>query len=151
MVNMWENLFLEVLDVHAPLRKRRVRNKSSPWLTPYIKKLMHKRDHLKKQSIKNWSKSLYEAYKKVRNQVNVAIKKAKTDYVSEEVDNDKGDGHRTWRAINMLLGKTYTIPGITELKYGEVITLPLDISNAFNEHFSTIGAKISDGVQKTFI
>ena len=94
---------------------------------------------------------MYEAYKKVRNQVNVAIKKAKTDYVSEEVDNDKGDGHRTWRAINMLLGKTYTIPGITELKYGEVITLPLDISNAFNEHFSTIGAKISDGVQKTFI
>ena len=119
MVNMWENLFLEVLDVHAPLRKRRVRNKSSPWLTPYIEKLMYKRDHLKKQSIKNWSKSLYEAYKKVRNQVNVAIKKAKTDYVSEEVDNDKGDGHRTWRAINMLLGKTSTIPGITELKYGD--------------------------------
>ena len=95
---------------------------------------------------------MYGAYKKVRNQVNVAIKKAKTDYASEEVDNDKGDGHRTWREINMLLGKKSKISGIIELKYGEtVITDPLDISNAFNEHFSTIGAKISDGVQKTFI
>ena len=49
---------------------------------------------------------MYGAYKKVRNQVNVAIKKAKTDYASEEVDSAKGDGHRTWRAINMLLGKS---------------------------------------------
>lgn len=152
MVNTWESLFLEVLDIHAPLRKRRVKNKPSPWLTPCIKKLMHKRDHLKKQAIKNGSKSFYEAYKEARNQVNAAIKKAKIDYVAEEVDSDKGDSRRTWRAINMLLGRKSKISGIAELKCGEsVITNSFEISNAFNEHFSTIGAKISDSVLKTSI
>ena len=36
MVYAWKNLFLEVLDVHAPLRKRRIKNNPSPWLTPDI-------------------------------------------------------------------------------------------------------------------
>ena len=42
MVYTWENLFLEVLDRHTPLRKRQVKNKLSPWLTSHIKKLMYK-------------------------------------------------------------------------------------------------------------
>ena len=52
MVYTWENLFLEVLDIHAPLRKRRVKNKSSPWLTPSIKKLMNTRDYLKRNPLR---------------------------------------------------------------------------------------------------
>ena len=52
MVYVWETLFLEVVNRHAPLCNRRVRNKPSPWLTPSIRKLMQNRDYLKKQSIK---------------------------------------------------------------------------------------------------
>ena len=148
MVYTWENLFLEVLDRHAPLRKTRVKNKLSPWLTPHIKKLMYKRDYLKKQSIKNKSKSYREAYKAARNQVNAEIKKAKIDYVTSEVDNDKSDSSRSWKAINMLLGRKSKVFGINELTvYQSVMTCPNLIANAFNEHFSTIGSKISSSVQ----
>ena len=37
IVYTWENLFLGVLDIHAPLWRRKVKNKPSPWLTPSIK------------------------------------------------------------------------------------------------------------------
>ena len=55
---------LEVLDTHAPIQNRRIRNKPSPWLTPAIKKLMYHGDYLKKRAIGNGSHSSYEAYKK---------------------------------------------------------------------------------------
>lgn len=152
MVCTWESLFLEVLDIHAPLRKRRVKNKPANWLTPTIRQLMHQRDHFKKQAVRNGSKATYETYKATRNKVNIAIKKAKVDYVTGEVDNDRGDSSRTWKAINMLLGRKSKVSGITELKVDDsTITNPLLISETFNEHFSTIGTKISSNVQTTSV
>ena len=102
MVSVWEKLFLEVTDAHAPLRKRKVRNKSSPWLKPSIKKLMYHRDYLKSKALKTPSTQVWEDYKRSRNQVNSEVKKAKKDYVSAEIKNDKGNSGRTWRAINLL-------------------------------------------------
>lgn len=152
MVYTWENLFLEVLDIHAPLRKRRVRNKPSPWLTPEIRKLMYHRDYLKKKYVKNGSNALFDAYKLARNKVNAAIKKAKQDYVLTEVTNCEGDTRRSWRAINLLLGRKSKISGITELRTAEsVLTDSKHISNAFNDHFSAVGVKVAETVQSTSI
>lgn len=152
MVYTWENLFVEVLDIHAPLRKRRVRNKPSPWLSPSIRKLMYNRDYLKKQAIKHGSNILFEAYKVARNKVNVEIKKAKKNYVSAEVSNDKMDTRRSWRAINLLLGRKSKITGIAEIKVDEaVLTEPCQISNAFNDYFSSVGTKVSETVQSSSV
>ena len=52
MVYVWDTLFLQVVNKHALLCNKRVRNKPSPWLTPSIRKLMQRRDYLMKQSIK---------------------------------------------------------------------------------------------------
>ena len=144
MVCAWENLFLEVLDVHAPLRTT-MKNNPSPWLTPEIKTLMHRRDHLKKKSIANNSKSTFEAYETVRNQVNAAIKKAKVNDLATEVNNDTQGSRHTWKAINTLHGRKSKVTGITQLKVEEsVITDSVSISDILNEHFTSIGTKISN-------
>ena len=152
MVYTWENLFLGVLDVHAPLRKRRVKNKSLPWLTPAIKKLMNTRDFLKKKSIQNASSAFLAAYKNARNRVNNAIRKAKKDYISEEINNDDGNCRRTWKAINLLLGRKSKVTAMTELIVGEsTFTDSLNIANAFNGHFSSVGVNISESVPTTSV
>ena len=49
----WTSLFLRVLDKHAPIRIKNVRNKSSvPWLTSSIKLQIRERDRLKHFAIK---------------------------------------------------------------------------------------------------
>ena len=40
---VWQSYFLQVLDLHAPLRRIRVRSNSHPWVTSNIKKLMRER------------------------------------------------------------------------------------------------------------
>ena len=83
--------------------------------------------------------------------MNAEIKKAKIDYITSEVDNDKGDSSRSWKAINMLLGRKSKVFGVNELTVDQsLIIYPNLIANAFNEHFSTICSKISSSVQNGF-
>ena len=44
---VWKQSFLAVANLHAPVKKRRVRNSKAPWLTPEIKQLMWERDKIK--------------------------------------------------------------------------------------------------------
>ena len=44
----WKELFVSVVDKHAPLKRSRIRNKRSPWLLSDIISLIRKRDFLKK-------------------------------------------------------------------------------------------------------
>ena len=44
---VWKQSFLAVANLHAPVKKRRVRNSNAPWLTPEIKRLMWERDRIK--------------------------------------------------------------------------------------------------------
>ena len=60
---IWSCLFLEIRDFHAPKRKRKVRNNYAAWLTPEIKRLMFKRDKLKRAAIINNSDAHWTEYK----------------------------------------------------------------------------------------
>ena len=61
--------------------------------------------------------SLFEAYKTARNKVNVAVKKAKKNYVTTEVARN-GNSHCSWEAINQLIGRKTKVNVVTEVKVG---------------------------------
>ena len=72
MWNVWKNLFMEVVDKHAPLQSKRVSNKHSPWITYELTRKIHKRNYMymKKISIQENSATAWERYKQARNKVN---------------------------------------------------------------------------------
>ena len=77
MWDVWKSLFLEVVNKHAPMRKRkRVKSKSSPWITDKLRQKMRKRDFLKNQAVKQNSHQAWNDYKKARNEVNATIREA---------------------------------------------------------------------------
>jgi len=80
---MWlkrKTLFLEVSDVHAPLRSKRVRGSKSPWITTELKKMMHLGDRLKIKAIRSGDAMDWNNFKRPRNNVNSAIKTDKKSY-----------------------------------------------------------------------
>ena len=64
MWEAWKSLFLEIVNKHAPIRKRKVKSKSSPWISPELRQKMKKRDFLKKQAVKQNSLHMWYDYKK---------------------------------------------------------------------------------------
>ena len=71
MWRMWKAFFNRVLNAHAPIRTKRVRNRDAPWITSDIRSMMFRRDYLKKHAAKNRSEANWIEYcKLIRNKVN---------------------------------------------------------------------------------
>ena len=72
--NAWKNIFLNIVDKHAP---RRVRNKPAPWLNSQLKEEMYERDWLKKKAPETQRPDVWKAYKTTKLTVNKKVKKDK--------------------------------------------------------------------------
>ena len=60
----WKTLFLEMSDVYAPLRSKRVRSSKTP---AELKKMMHFRDRLKIKAIRSGDPNDWNDLKRARN------------------------------------------------------------------------------------
>ena len=64
MWEVWKSLLLDIANKHAPIRKRKVKSKSSPWISRKLRQKMRKRDFLKNQAVKQNSHQMWNYYKK---------------------------------------------------------------------------------------
>ena len=51
MRDIWKELFLEVLNKHAPLQHKKIKSSKVPWVSTKIKGLINTRDKLKRKAI----------------------------------------------------------------------------------------------------
>ena len=90
-VNTWNKLFLDVVEAHAPIKTQRVKGTSVPWMTSTIANEMRQRDyHLTKAKGNKMSRN-WRVYRQLRNRVNRDIKKAKSDYYTNLIQENQGD------------------------------------------------------------
>ena len=82
---VWKSFFNDTLNMHAPIRRMRVKGNSVPWITPEIKCMIKNRDYHKKYSIKHASPSHWEKFQLLRNKVNVEIRNAKSKYFHDKI------------------------------------------------------------------
>ena len=70
----WNKLFTEVVDSHAPLKKRRVKGTTAPWMNNKIAEAMRDRNYHLRKAQKSNSTYHWGMYRKLRNFVNREIK-----------------------------------------------------------------------------
>ena len=91
MASAFQETFEAILDMHAPLKKRRARTDFAPWLNQSLRKLMRDRDLAKKGAEKSPEK--WNLYKKLRNKVTREIKAAVQSHyhglINKNKDNPK--------------------------------------------------------------
>ena len=114
-------MLLSIANYHAPLKKRRVRGISSPWITPELKKLMFHRDKLKKIASRFPTDVNWTSYKRIKNKVNYEIKNAKTNYYNPFFKENCRNIKNTWKGINRLIGNESKSIKITQLKTEDTI------------------------------
>ena len=77
MWELWKELFLEILNKHAPLQHKKIKCNKVPWITNKIKELITMRDNLKRKAIVTKSETDWLKYKRARNKVNIELRKSK--------------------------------------------------------------------------
>ena len=144
MWNFWKHLLMSVIDKHAPLKTKRIRNKRSPWITNELLREIYKRDFLKKKATSTNDPLIWKEFKGARNKVNNSIKKAKRKYFSKKLDASKCNPRKTRRLINELQSRQCKSTKVSQSKLGQqVFTSSEDISEAFNNHFTSIGQTVA--------
>lgn len=142
----WKSVFLEIIDRHAPLRHKKTKVNSVPWITPKIKQSMRKRDFHKKQAIKNNSQLHWDIYKSERNRVNVEMRNAKAKFFGDKIRecSESKDIKKSWNLINTLLGRNIKSATVNELFINNrAVSDDNHIAEAFNEYFINIGPKLA--------
>ena len=93
------NIFMSVVDKHAPLRHHRVKHPSlPPWLTSEVVEAMKLRDSYKQDKRS-------EEFRRQRNKVTQLVRSAKAKYFDRLIEDNKSVG-TVWRAINEVLNKS---------------------------------------------
>ena len=87
----------------CPLKKRRVRNSNEPWLSNGILEAIFDKDQAWKLAKRtNNVEDIIQA-KRLRNDVKDIIRKAKKDFIQEELDDTHVSAKKFWEKINTLL------------------------------------------------
>ena len=138
----FQGIFESILDGHAPVQKKRIRNQFTPWLTASLTSRIMKRDILKKEIEKSLEK--WPAYRKLRNKVTKEIRDAIRDYYRRLIDENIGNPKKMWTAINKVLGKKENSVKLSSVEIeGKYLTRERDILEALNQHFVTVGPNLA--------
>ena len=131
-LGVWNDLFLNVLDSHAPMREKRVKRQWQPgWLTDDIVESMRTREYHK-------AKKNDELYKHWRNKVVSQIRQSKIEYYESLVRANAGNTHKIWSYMKELAPRaTSVLP--SRLQDGG--DSKFDVANDFNNFFTEIVTK----------
>ena len=143
----WKAKFLTMVNSHAPIKTKRVRSRKVPWVTSDLRKGMRGHDVAKRKAIKSNDPQDWALYKRLRNKINGEVKSTKASYYANAFIQSNGNSRKTWQMINELTSRQKNNASVKELRLDEnSVTNSHELSNAFNDHFSTIGTKLVNEV-----
>lgn len=140
-VQIWNELFLEVVDRHAPLKQHRVRKNHQPdWLTPEILDTMKERNKYKINGNQT-------EYISLRNKVSSLIRSAKNNMYKTKMEEGKDDPRTIWKIFRDLGASSKTklkdpLLGIND--NGQTISDDSGIANVFNKYFVNIASQLKE-------
>ena len=146
MASVFNSVISSLLEVHAPLKRRKITSHHAPWITVEIKSLMKERDLAKKRSEKD--ASYWSDYKKLRNKVTSELRARVQEYYHNLIDETQNNPKAMWKTINKVLHKNSNHTVTQNIIFeGTELKSPSQISEAFNKHFTTVGPKLAEKIE----
>ena len=140
MVNNYEEFetkFIEVLEKHAPLKKKTLRANNAPYMTKNLRKAMMKRTELATRYNKTRNIEDYHNFRKQRNFVNRLYKKERKKYFNSLDKNDIENVKQFWKVWNPLISdKCRTRNTITLVQGNNIISDASKVGEEFKQEFS---------------
>ena len=148
IVEVWNKMFLEVVNKHAPLKSHRIKRKYQPdWLNPDILECIKERDKCKLNG-------KIEEYRTLRNKVSAMINLAKKETYQTKVEEGKDDPRSIWKVFKQLgmSKKGNAKVDNFEIKVNnDLISDNQEIANVFNEYmyFVSIPSKLKEPIKQS--
>ena len=142
-VHLWERLFIDVAEQHAPLKTKRAKANQAPWITTKLLEVRRDRDYHRRKAQAINSRYHWQMYRKLRNYANRENKRLKSDYYCKLIDEARNNSSKMWKAIKETLPSKYKNDINAILVKGKLVTDPKGIAECLNQHFCNIGKKLA--------
>ena len=144
------SLYLEQV---SPLKTITIAARESfrePWMTVQLCKYNSKCKKLFRKARKGRDVNLYEKYRMYRITLNRLKLHIKREFYSNLFTKIGKDSKTLWSVLNSLIRKTRNKVDVVELESddGKLLKNPVEIGNAFNEHFASAGEKVKSKINK---
>lgn len=140
-------MFINVIDVVAPIRKLRLKINSKPWFTDELLEVMRERDAACDAKNKNPSSNNVDSFNHLRNKTQNLIKKLKREYNENRINEAGHDCKKLWKTLKELgipnSSKKQGHFSIKDPDSGKLLNNDKDIANAFCKYFSSVAMALS--------
>ena len=135
---------MQILERHAPLKRKYVRANQCPFMTKELRKAVMKRSQLRNAFNKNKLEINKMLYRKQRNLCTNLVKKAKRDYYSNLKPSSVKDTKRFWKTVKPLFSdKIVARDNIVLNENDRVIDDDEKISEMFSDFFSNVVSNLN--------
>ena len=123
-------MFTDILDIHAPVKRIKLKSKTNPFVTHEIRALMKTRDKWHRRVVKSKDKRDWNGNRFFRQEVKKEIRVAEKEYVRNEINSNYGNSRSLWKTINDCL------PRKSRLLAQHISS---QLADNFNEYFTSLG------------
>ena len=134
----FEQTFLSLLDLHAPLKSKKQRANHKSYMTKALPKAIMKRSELNTKYHKTKSIGDYNNYKKQRNFCSKLYKKERKNFYENLNISNITDNKKFWKTLKPFLSDKAKCGSskINIVENDEILSTDKEISEAFNNYFS---------------
>ena len=134
-LDVFNKLFMDVLDVHAPVKRIKLKSRPNPFVTSEIRALMKTRDTWHRKAVRSNDNRDWNGYRFFRQEVKKELRAAEKEYVRSELTSNSGNSRSLWKTINKCLPRK-SCSSTHELN-------SVKLANTFNEYFTSLGSSIA--------
>ena len=135
----WRELYTEICNENAPLRKIKFRSQSLPWITGKLRHKMNLRYKLLKEAKRTGRQDVRQRYKTIRNEVTKELKRCKAEYYNDQFQKVKNT-KSFWKLINKASNTRVDLPlPAIRRDDGTLATSDKEKAELLNSYFASIG------------
>ena len=135
----FESIFIELINKHAPMKKKFLRANNSPFMNKILSKAFMNRSKLKNKFHKTTNVTNEKKYKRQRNYCVNLLKKEKKKYYDNLNIKSITDNKTFWKTVKPLFSEKNNPGGkITLIENDTIISDDTKVANTFNDYFTNI-------------
>ena len=135
----FQNIFLQVLNTHAPVKQKVQRFNNNRFMTKQLRKVIMRHSRLKNIYKKTRSPENWNSYKKQRNFCVDHLRKTKRSYFEQININDISDNKKFWNTIKPLFSnKGLNSNKLMLIENDKLISEEPLLARTMNEYFTNI-------------
>ena len=132
----------------CPIRSYKIRNSKPCWLTSELIEQMKDRDYFYRKAKRTNIEEYWNIAKFHRNEANFNIRKAKAEYIKEQLKNNEGNSAKFWRTIKDVMpnkkGTNKTNSKVSLCDNNDIAIPDTEVAEHMNAFFANIGSVPTD-------